>query len=69
MTEFASPVLFSGRVKETVAFYRALGVPLADEDHDDGPVHFAADMPAGLPHRGCGPGRAAGGGQSAGSLR
>lgn len=44
MTEFASLVLFSGRVKETVAFYKTLGVPLTDEDHDDGPVHYAADI-------------------------
>jgi len=27
-----------------VAFYRALGVPLADEDHGDGQRHAAADV-------------------------
>lgn len=44
MVEIASLVLFSGKVGETTAFYRALGVPLADEDHEGGPVHFAAKL-------------------------
>jgi len=44
MTEIASLVLFSGKVDETATFYRSLGVPLADEVHDDGPVHFAAEL-------------------------
>lgn len=28
----------------TAAFYRALGLPLEEERHDDGPLHFACDV-------------------------
>jgi catechol 2,3-dioxygenase-like lactoylglutathione lyase family enzyme len=38
----ASIVLFSELPAETISFYRALGVPLADEDHGDGIAHAAA---------------------------
>jgi len=44
MTELASLVLFANDVEETVRFYRAVGVPLEDEDHGEGPVHSAADL-------------------------
>jgi predicted enzyme related to lactoylglutathione lyase len=44
VTGLASVVLFSDRSSEVVAFYRALGVPLQDEDHGDGVVHQAADV-------------------------
>lgn len=44
MTEVASIVIFSDRLEETVSFYRALGVPLADEDHGDGLVHAAGEI-------------------------
>lgn len=37
-------VLFAADAARTIAFYRALGVPLADEDHGDGVVHAAADV-------------------------
>src|SRR5580693_7529899 len=41
MTEVASLVLYAGRPAATAAFYRALGLGLEDEDHGEGPVHFA----------------------------
>lgn len=44
MTEFASLVLFSEDPDRTAAFYRALGVDLAGEDHGDGHVHHATDL-------------------------
>ena len=28
----------------TAKFYRALGIPLEDERHDDGPLHYACDV-------------------------
>jgi predicted enzyme related to lactoylglutathione lyase len=40
----SSIVLFAGDAERTGAFYRALGVPLAAEDHGDGPSHLAADL-------------------------
>ncbi len=42
--EVSSIVLFAGDAERTAAFYRALGIPLDDEDHGDGPVHRAADV-------------------------
>jgi lactoylglutathione lyase len=44
MTEVASLVLYAGRPAATAAFYRALGLGLEDEDHGEGPVHFAAEV-------------------------
>jgi lactoylglutathione lyase len=44
MTEVASIVLFSERVEENVAFYRALGAVLEDEEHGDGIPHAAGDV-------------------------
>ena len=40
----ASAVFFSGQLERCTAFYKALGVPLQDEDHGDGFVHAAADL-------------------------
>ena len=37
-------VLHTTRSKETVAFYRAIGMPLEEERHDDGPVHWACEL-------------------------
>jgi lactoylglutathione lyase len=44
MTEMASLVLFAASPTATAAFYRALGMELADEYHGDGPVHFATEL-------------------------
>ncbi len=59
MTEMASLVLYAGDPAATAAFYRAVGLALADEDHGEGPVHFATELgpvhfaiyPAGAPGR------------------
>ena len=40
----ASAVFFSGQLERCTAFYKALGVPLQDEDHGDGPLHAAGDL-------------------------
>ena len=40
----ASVVFFSGQLERCTAFYKALGVPLQDEDHGDGFAHAAADL-------------------------
>lgn len=39
-------VLWTARTREVVAFYAALGFPLAAEGHDDGPVHWACEVGA-----------------------
>jgi lactoylglutathione lyase len=44
MTEMASLVLFAANQWTTAAFYRAVGLDLADEDHGEGAVHFATDL-------------------------
>jgi lactoylglutathione lyase len=44
MTEMASLVLHAADPEATAAFYRALGLPLEDEEHDEGPVHFATEL-------------------------
>ena len=44
MTELASLVLLVSDVDAAARFYRAVGVPLKDEDHGEGPVHFAAEL-------------------------
>ena len=59
MTDMASLVLYAGDPAATAAFYRALGLELEHEDHDEGPVHFAVELgqvhfaiyPAGAPGR------------------
>jgi catechol 2,3-dioxygenase-like lactoylglutathione lyase family enzyme len=37
-------VLFTSSLDATVSFYRAIGIDLAKEDHDDGVPHFAAEL-------------------------
>jgi lactoylglutathione lyase len=44
VAELASLVLFSDHLAENIAFYRALGVPLEDEDHGDGVTHAAGEL-------------------------
>jgi lactoylglutathione lyase len=44
MTEMASLVLFAADSEATAAFYRALGVEFEEEDHGEGPAHFAAEV-------------------------
>jgi lactoylglutathione lyase len=44
VTELASLVLFASDVEAVARFYRAVGVRLEDEDHGEGPVHFAAEV-------------------------
>jgi len=44
MTEIASLVLYAADPEATAAFYRALGLGLEDEDHGEGPVHFATEL-------------------------
>lgn len=67
MPEIASVVFFSAHPEQAVAFYRALGVPLADEDHGDGLRHAAADV--GGVHVAVFPGTGEGGGGPDGSWR
>ena len=40
----ASVVVFTDRLEETISFYQALGVSLADEDHGDGLIHIAGEL-------------------------
>ena len=42
--ELGALILFTNRLAETVAFYRALCLPLEEEDHEGGPVHFACEL-------------------------
>jgi len=44
MTEIASLVLYAADAPVTAAYYRAIGIDLEDEVHDEGPVHFAAEV-------------------------
>lgn len=44
MAEIASLVLFAADESATAAFYRTLGLELEDEDHGEGPVHFALEL-------------------------
>ncbi|HEY1920502.1 MAG TPA: VOC family protein [Streptosporangiaceae bacterium] len=44
MTEMASLVLFATDPATTATFYRAVGLDLEDEDHGEGPVHFATEL-------------------------
>jgi DNA-binding transcriptional MerR regulator len=41
--QFSSLVLFTGRLEEARAFYRAVGLSLHDEDHGSGFLHYATD--------------------------
>jgi MerR family transcriptional regulator, thiopeptide resistance regulator len=42
--QFSSLVLFTGHIDQARAFYRAVGLQLHDEDHGDGPLHYATDI-------------------------
>jgi lactoylglutathione lyase len=42
--ELGSLILFSERVEDVAAFYRALGLPLESEQHGDGPVHHTCSL-------------------------
>jgi Glyoxalase/Bleomycin resistance protein/Dioxygenase superfamily len=44
MTSVSSIALFSTHHSQAAAFYRAIGIPLADEQHDDGPTHHACEL-------------------------
>jgi len=44
MAEIASLVLFASDARQTIEFYRAVGVALQDEQHHDGPVHAACEV-------------------------
>jgi|JI9StandDraft_2_1071091.scaffolds.fasta_scaffold50110_2 lactoylglutathione lyase len=40
----AALVLTTNRIVETLTFYRTIGLPLSEEDHGDGLVHWACDV-------------------------
>jgi predicted enzyme related to lactoylglutathione lyase len=42
--EMGALILFTDRLDEMTAFYRALGVPLEAETHEGGSVHLACDL-------------------------
>lgn len=42
--ELGALILFAGELGRVVAFYRALGLPLAEERHGTGPAHFACEL-------------------------
>ena len=42
--EFGTLILFANRLSDTVSFYQALGLPLEEEDHEGGPLHFACEL-------------------------
>ena len=44
MTEIASLVLFATNAQNTGDFYRAIGLDLAEELHEEGPVHLAVEL-------------------------
>jgi lactoylglutathione lyase len=44
ITRVGAVVLTARDLDATVAFYRAAGLPLEREQHDDGPVHYACDV-------------------------
>jgi Glyoxalase/Bleomycin resistance protein/Dioxygenase superfamily len=44
MTELSSHVLFTGHIEQARLFYRTVGLSLDDEDHGDGPVHYATEI-------------------------
>jgi predicted enzyme related to lactoylglutathione lyase len=46
MTQVASIVVFSADHARSAAFYRAIGIPLEDEQHDQGPLHYARELGA-----------------------
>ena len=42
--ELSALILFTSRMDAVVEFYRAIGVPLEAEQHDDGVLHYACDL-------------------------
>ena len=42
--ELSALILFTNRMDAVVEFYRAIGVPLEAEQHDDRPLHYACDL-------------------------
>lgn len=44
MAQVASIVLFTDHLEAAIAFYRAVGIDLGDENHGDGAIHSAADV-------------------------
>jgi len=44
MAEMASLVLFAANAAKTAEFYRAIGLDLAEELHEEGPVHLAVEL-------------------------
>lgn len=42
--ELGALILYANRLAETVSFYRALGMPLEEEHHEEGPLHFACEL-------------------------
>ena len=44
MAEIASLVLFATNAQNTGDFYRAIGLDLAEELHEEGPVHLAVEL-------------------------
>ncbi|MEM7248584.1 MAG: VOC family protein [Acidobacteriota bacterium] len=44
LPEVGALILFASDLDRTLAFYRALGMPLEAESHDSGPVHHAGEL-------------------------
>jgi lactoylglutathione lyase len=44
MPQIASLVLYAADAQATGEFYRALGLELEEEQHEEGPVHFAIEL-------------------------
>ena len=42
--ELGALILFANRLSETVSFDQAVGIPLEEEDHEDGPEYFACEL-------------------------
>jgi predicted enzyme related to lactoylglutathione lyase len=42
--ELGALILFTGEIERTVAFYREIGIPLEEEQHEDTPVHYACEL-------------------------
>jgi lactoylglutathione lyase len=43
-TRMNAVIVWTVAYEPMVAFYRALGLPLSEEQHDDGPVHVAGEV-------------------------
>jgi predicted enzyme related to lactoylglutathione lyase len=39
-------VIWTERLKEMVTFYKTLGLPLEEEHHGEGPIHYACEIGA-----------------------